>query len=195
VQCICSRVYQINKVIKGMGVIMKYFELTLNSVIYKNAPSLINWYGIQDVRLIKWDSYHKLKNRNIYTIESSTETVFTDIISFPFLLVSSKVKDTIQMYGDKVVFKETILLDAKNQTDKVYYLPVMQENSKIKLAYAMKTKNSVCNKNVPEWVNERNIFWISEKGKRHTIINLDLAESLLRRKAIGLQLKEVHLTI
>ena len=83
---------------------MKYFELTLDRDTYKTAPKLINWYRVQDVRLIKWESYHKLQKRQIYNIEPSSETIFTDIVSFPFLLVSTMVKDVIEMYGDEVIF-------------------------------------------------------------------------------------------
>ena len=89
---------------------MKYFELTLDRDTYKTAPKLINWYRVQDVRLIKWESYHKLQKRQIYNIEPSSETIFTDIVSFPFLLVSTMVKDVIEMYGDEVIFREIILI-------------------------------------------------------------------------------------
>ncbi len=174
---------------------MKYFELTLDRDTYKTAPRLINWYRVQDVQLIKWESYHKLKKRQIYNIEPSLETIFTDIVSFPFLLVSSMVKDTIRLYGDEVVFKEIILLDSKNELEQVYYLPVMQENCEIELVHIMRNDHMDFHKNIPQWINGRNIFWIKQKGERHTIINLDLAESLLRRNAIGIQLKEVRLTI
>lgn len=37
------------------------------------------------------------------------------------------------------------------------------------------------------------IFWVNDSKKRHTIISLDLAESLLRRDVFGLGLKEVEL--
>ncbi len=171
---------------------MKYFELTLDSNIYKNTPRLINWYGVQDVRLIKWETYHKLQNRQIYNIEPSLETVFTDIVSVPFLLVSPMVRDTIKMYGDKVVFKEIILVDSKNQQEHIYYLPVMEENPDIGMFY-MTRNNKRDNKGFHQWMNERNIFWIRQKGERHTIISLDLAESLLRRNAVGLALKEVRM--
>jgi len=174
---------------------MKYFELTLDRDTYKTAPRLINWYRVQDVQLIKWESYHKLKKRQIYNIEPSLETIFTDIVSFPFLLVSSMVKDTIRLYGDEVVFKEIILLDSKNELEQVYYLPVMQENCEIELLHIMRNDHMDFHKNIPQWIDGRNIFWIKQKGERHTIINLDLAESLLRRNAVGIQLKEVRLTI
>lgn len=172
---------------------MKYFELTLDRDTYKTAPKLINWYRVQDVRLIKWESYHKLQKRQIYNIEPSSETIFTDIVSFPFLLVSTMVKDVIEMYGDEVIFREIILMDSQNEIEQVYYLPVMRENLKTELSYMMNNDNMDYHKNSPQWIAKKNIFWVSQKGERHTIISLDLAESLLHRGAIGLQLKEVRL--
>jgi len=173
---------------------MKYYELKLDSDNFSEAPRLISWYGIQDVRLIKWESYHKLKKRLVYNIDPTENIVFTDIISFPFLLVSPMVRDTIKMYGDMVVFKETILLNAEKNFEEVYYLPIMQESSQIKLSYVEKKENCKPQIKVPEWVGERNIFWLKQSEKRHTIITLDLAESLLRRNATGLNLKEVFLS-
>lgn len=35
-------------------IMMKYYELKLDDTNFIEAPNLINWYGIQDVRLIKW---------------------------------------------------------------------------------------------------------------------------------------------
>lgn len=174
---------------------MKYFDLTLDSDIYKTAPRLIDWYGVQDVRLIKWESYHKLKKRQIYTIEPSLETIFTDIISVPFLLISQKVKDTIKMYGDEVVYKEVILLDKKNEWEQVYYLPIMEENCEIEMTYMERDEDRLFHKDLPQWIDGRNIFWITQKGERHTVINLDLAESLLRRNVMGLDLKEVRFSV
>lgn len=171
---------------------MKYFELKLDNVNFTGAPRLINWYGVQDVRLIKWESYHKWKNRQVYSIDPSPHTIFTDIVSSPFLLVSPMVKDTIRMYADEVVFKEVILLDSVNEFDKVYYLPIMRENNEIEFQFREKNDRHLNQKGTPEWIKERNIFWITNKGTRHTIINLDLAESLLRRQAMGIQLKEVQ---
>lgn len=177
-----------------MEIMMKYFELKLDNTNFIEAPDLINWYGIQDIRLIKWESYHKLQKRLVYKINPTENIIFTDIISFPFLLVSPMVRDTIKMYGDKVVFKEVILLSAEKGFEEVYYLPIMEESDQIKLLYVEKRQNYIQKIKVPEWVGERTIFWVKKNEKRYTIINLDLAESLLRRNAVGLELKEVQLS-
>lgn len=173
---------------------MKYYELKLDSVNFSEAPRLIDWYGIQDVRLINWENYHRLKKRTVYSVAFTENIVFTDVISIPFLLVSPMVRDTINIYGDIMVFKEIILLNIEKNFEEVYYLPIMQESDQIKLSYEGNKENCKQQVKVPEWVGERNIFWVTQNEKRHTIINLDLAESLLRRSAIGLDLKEVFLS-
>lgn len=173
---------------------MKYYELKLNSDVYTNAPQLINWYGIQDVRLIRWETYHKLQNRLVYNVGSTETITATDIISSPFLLVSSMVKDTINLYGDAVVFKEIILINDCNTFSELYYMPIMEENSEITMAYRKQSGHNKRYKNDLAWIEERSIFWIKHKNSRATIINLDLAESLLRRNAVGLHLEEVILS-
>ena len=40
---------------------------------------------------------------------------------------------------------------------------------------------------------KKEIFWIRDSFKRHTIISLELAESLLWREITGLGIKEVKL--
>ena len=38
-----------------------------------------------------------------------------------------------------------------------------------------------------------NLFWVRDAKKRHTIISLDMAESLIRRNVIGLGLQNLDL--
>ena len=67
---------------------------------------------------------------------------------------------------EKIVFDETEKLLIRNRED------LMQE----------------------EEVNlKKEIFWIRDSFKRHTIISLELAESLLWREITGLGIKEVKL--
>lgn len=40
---------------------------------------------------------------------------------------------------------------------------------------------------------DKNIFWVRDPFRRHTIVSLDLVESLIRREVFGLGLKEVEL--
>lgn len=173
---------------------MKYFDISVNDS-YRTSPQITNWYEEIKVRLINWETYHKLPRRKVLMITSSPNTIFTDIISFPFLLVSPMIKEVIRLYRDEVVFKEIMLLDIKNKLEKQYYLPVMEESSDIELINLKGRETIVTEKiKTPAWVEGRNIFWVKYKEKRHTIVSLDFAESILRRNAVGIGLQEVILS-
>lgn len=172
---------------------MKFFEISVDDSC-KTVPQIMNWYEEIKVRLISWETYHKLPKRKVLMITPSPATNFTDIVSFPFLLVSPMIKEVIRLYGDEVVFREIILLDIKNKLEKQYYLPVMEENCDIELINLQSKGYMITEKlEIPAWVEGRNIFWVKYKEKRHTIVSLDLAESLLRRNAAGIGLQEVIL--
>lgn len=69
---------------------MKYFEIQ-DSPELKYVPQLKNWYEKFDVRNIRINNFPKLPDMQLFTIESSKNTIFTDLILFPFLLVSPMI--------------------------------------------------------------------------------------------------------
>lgn len=175
---------------------MKYFEIQ-DTPELKYAPSLKDWYGKFDVRDIKLDTFPKLPDMQLFIIEPSENTIFTDIILFPFLLVSPMVQEVIQMYRECCFFRKIILLDQLHKESRLYYLPVLDEASDI-LLQRKKYKNGVCvlEKQKPEGeeINLcRNLLWVRDSNKRHIILSMDMAESLIRRNVTGLGLAEVIL--
>lgn len=165
---------------------MKYFEI-VEAPEHKYAPRVTNWYGKIDVRNICIEKYPDLPKRELFVVEASKKTIFTDIILFPFLLLSPNVMDVIKMYHERCFYREVILLDQLNGKSELYYLPVFDETAKLLIRNRedLMQEEAVCLK--------KEIFWIRDSSKRHTIISLDLAESLVRREITGLGIKEVKL--
>ena len=131
--------------------------------------------------------YPDLPKRELFVIESSEKTIFTDIILFPFLLLSPNVMDVIKMHHERCFYREVILLDQLNGKSELYYLPVFDETEKL----LIRNREDLMQE---EEVNlKKEIFWIRDSFKRHTIISLELAESLLWREITGLGIKEVKL--
>ena len=157
---------------------MKYFEI-VEAPEHKYAPRVKNWYGKIDVRDICIKKYPDLPKRELFVIESSEKTIFTDIILFPFLLLSPNVMDVIKMYHERCFYREVILLDQLNGKSELYYLPVFDETEKLLIRNRVNLK--------------KEIFLFFFSFKRHTIISLELAESLLWREITGLGIKEVKL--
>ena len=128
-----------------------------------------------------------MPKRELFVIESSEKTIFTDIILFPFLLLSPNVMDVIKMYRERCFCREVILLDQLNGKSEVYYLPVFDETEK----FLIRNREDLMQE---EEVNlKKEIFWLRDSFKRHTIISLELAESLVRREITGLGIKEIKL--
>lgn len=162
---------------------MKYFKIQ-DSPELKYAPQIKNWYGSFDVRDIRIDRFYKLPKMQLFPIEPSENLIFTDIILFPFLLVSPMVYDVIQMYRERCFFRKVILADQVKRESRLYYLPVLDETSQIRLESG-RGKEGLC--------VDRNLFWVRDTKKRHIIMSMDMAESLIRREVTGLGLCEVTL--
>lgn len=175
---------------------MKYFEIQ-DTPELKYAPRLQNWYGAFDVRDIGMESYPKLPERLLFIVEPSGQTVFTDFILLPFLLVSHKVMDVIKMYKERCYYRDVILLDQLSGRSEMYCLPVFDETDRLQIL-EKSGENEVhgepsAKQKLPEVHVNKNIFWVRDFRKRHTVISLELAESLLRREVFGLGIREVTL--
>lgn len=173
---------------------MKYFEIE-DTPELKYAPRIHGWYGKFDVRDIKLEFYPKLPKSQLFIIEPSKDTIFTDIILYPFLMITPKIMDVISMYKELCFYRDIILIDQINKKSQLYFLPVFNETKELKIVEKNYVEK-VCEASVQglQRVNvASHIFWINDSLKRHTIISLDLAESLLRREVFGLGIKEVEL--
>lgn len=175
---------------------MKYFQVQ-DTPELKYAPKLKNWYGSFDVRDICLDKFPQLPEMQLFIIEPSQKTQFTDIILFPFLLVSPMVQEVIKMYRERCFFRTVILLDQLNQESRMYYLPVLDETSDIhlkRIEYKNGKRLSDAQVAGGERLNlDRHLFWVRDSNKRHIILSMDMAESLIRRGVTGLGLGEVEL--
>lgn len=175
---------------------MKYFEIQ-DSPELKYAPQLKDWYGKFDVRNIRPLGFPELPERELFLIEPLENTVFTDIILFPFLLISPMVREVIEMYREVCFYRDIILLDQQSGLSRVYYLPVLDETRRIQLV-GKQYKKGVCllEPEPPDSKKvyiDRNLFWVRDTKKRHIVISMDMAESLIRRNVTGLGLREIML--
>ena len=101
-------------------------------------------------------------------------TVFTDIITHPCFMVSKEVKKVIQLYEPECQFDKLILFDEKRKQNKLYFAPrLMARELPLRISHELPTLLKVIS------------------GERVQVIaRLDFVESLLRRKVVGIGLKE-----
>ena len=169
---------------------MRYFLLKTDPK-YNTSPVIENWYPTIDVRLISKEKGYKLPKRELLFIQSNPDTIFTDIIDFPFFLGTKMVRDVIKMYEPATRFREIILLDRKNATSKIYYLPLLEHcdclSPKSELSRGRDTLITAVLD--PEKIEDRSIFYLGGFSKFYVVARLDLVESLFRRKAQGIGLE------
>ncbi len=150
---------------------MIYFEM-IDTPVLVCAPRLVGWPQAFDVRNIRIDRFPKIPKMQLFTIEPAEDTVFTDVILFPFLLVSPVVKDVIKMYRERCFFRQVILLDQINNESRLYYLPVLDETGDIRICRKEYLKES----EVDEAANQgkalrlnRNLFWVRDLHRRECL--------------------------
>lgn len=171
---------------------MKYFLMETDPDCGK-APRITDWFNKIKKTDICLERHHVIEKRIVFMIKSDPETVFTGVITSPFLLLSEEVFMIVRQY-DKIISKEMILVDAANQLTKRYYLPILRkvdclsEQSKLSkdrtvLIHAAADRSKI----------KGDIFWIDGYEGTAPVISLDLAESILRREARGISLKPIEL--
>lgn len=173
---------------------MKYFFISLDK-LYTDAPAIENWSDIIDIRNIEMEKSHILSDRISLPIRSNLHTTFTDIISFPFLLVTEEFQKMIKLYEPLTPFKEVILLDGKNKLSELYYMPILERIDCLTADSVYNLDKSVIKRGVidPAKTKDKAIFWLDGVNGTYTVVRLDLIESVLRRAGRGIALKELEL--
>lgn len=171
---------------------MKYFLIEENSK-YTQRPHIVNGYTKIDVRNICPENAYKLPKRELVFIEENTETVFTDIISIPFFLISEKIRKIIQMYDPQTMMRELVLLDKVYGKVERYYIPIFEEVDCVGNEGMFHLKHSEIKKLAlkRDQIKDKNIFRIAGVEKQCIVGNLDIVESILKRGCLGIKLTEL----
>jgi len=144
---------------------MRYFIIEKDP-IYLTSPVITGWRN-------QFNKVEEIKDRSVFRIKSDKETVFTGIISSPFLLFSDEVFKIIRQYERTLKSKIIALVDLENSKNAIYHLPI----------------NILIVNDIKD-IKDESIFYIENKEKTELIINLDLAESILRRNLKGFMFKQ-----
>lgn len=173
---------------------MKYYCLAIDKR-YSEAPVIKNWTGkIQREHITEEKSY-LLQQRELLEIVENKNVFFTDIVVFPFFLVSDMCKNVISLYEPKIKFKQIVLMEMKTSKYHVYHLPILKK------IHGMETIKKVGKISIKESklmvrkddIGNLGIFQVEANGKTNTIIRLDVLESMLRRGAKGIGIREIEL--
>lgn len=171
---------------------MKYFLLKTDPR-FEPAPEVIDWFRRVDRRDIRLGRSYKIEDRQLFFIKAHPDTVFPDVLSFPFFMVTERLRDVIQMYEPRTIFKEIVLLDQAHANMGVYYLPVLEYVDCLAPASRLTRDRSTVLEAVMDGdtAGDRSIFYLGGVGNLYTVARLDIVESFLRRAAAGIGLTEI----
>ena len=171
---------------------MKYFLIRTNPH-FSTAPEIMDWFKKIDRRKIRLGQSFEIENRQLFFIKENPNTVFVDILSFPFFMVTEVLKYIILMYEPRTIFKEIVLLDQKYAKTCTYYLPILEYIDCLDVASKVtKDRSTILEAVIDlEKVGDRSIFYLEGVGNLYTVARLDIVESFLMRGAIGIDLLPV----
>lgn len=165
---------------------MKYFSITVDDNYV--PPSPLGWWGVIDRKTLERKKQSQMPKHMLFQVESHMQMVFTDVVRFPCFLVSELVMNVINKYDQFISFERIVFYDKGRKKSMIYYLPFL---NRIELE-----KDNTCKKENDLVIDREKIegYVITEiicNGKKYFIVRMDLAESILRRGAVGIGLKEI----
>jgi len=164
---------------------MKYYAIFVDERYV--APVPIGWYGTIDQTTMKQKKAYQMPKRLGFMLEKHMQTVFTDIVTFPCFMVSKKVKNVVEQYDSSVKFARIIFFDRENKKSMAYYIPFI--NTVIPLATKQSNNEIAVEK---ENIKDCTVFQVVKTERTYIVMRMDLVESILRRDAIGIGIKEIQ---
>lgn len=172
---------------------MKYFTIKQKENIPNTAKLLLKTdSGFQARQSLDIEDAASIKDSVAISVQSSIHNIYPDIIDRPVFLVSDEIKRVLELYDNSLIFKNVILTDIIYKIQKVYWLVLMEKisclSNKAEFDKASNIKKIVLDSKKTE---DKKMFLIAGIREVRVVINLDIAESLLRRFFLGVNLEEV----
>lgn len=168
---------------------MKYFILTNGD---KNPfPQILNWSQTIDVRKLTREEYQKMPPFIQLNAKLGMDGIFPDVIVKPFLLLSRLAMEVTALYDPDIPFLFFVLFDTEKGECASYYCPVLEEEECLARQPGPGQREIVLDR---EKISGVPLFRVRTGTESTVVIRMDLAESLLERGAIGMNLKELSLS-
>ena len=139
----------------------RYLHLTAQNG--NPIPRVIGWQGKLDVRKLNRHDYRSLPAHLLLKMETGMDTIYPDILTDPVLMVSEEAMEVIRLYDRTMPFLPVVLSDNAGEQSVAYFCPVLEEEGEI-------------------------LYRVERPGGFEIRICEELAESLLERGAVGMEL-------
>lgn len=158
-------------------------------------PRLKGWYGVIDRNTLANKQPHELPKRLLFEVEEHMQLVFTDIIALPCLMVSEMVRDMILLYEPGIEFVRIVVLSKEKKKSEAYYIPFLPKADCLWKSSVLNLDRSVIKQAVVEQskLSGHAIVQVDKVNCQCILVSLELAESILRRTAMGIMFREVQI--
>ena len=170
---------------------MKYFLVEVDEQYM--APTLLGWFGVIDKKTLAGKGPHQIGRHLLFPVESNMQMIFTDMITFPCFMVSEMMKDTIGQYDPSVQFARVILCDRERKQSMAYYLPFLEQVGIRGKMTEIGTGILSCTCVEGNIISDQVLIELTDQEKYYLTVRMDLLESILRRGAVGLGIKEIQI--
>lgn len=167
---------------------MKYFWIYVDENYVAPVPR--DWYGKLDARTLQGKHAYEIPKHLIFLTEKHMQMVFTDIITFPRFMVSKTVREVLLQYAPALKFARIVLYSKERKSSMAYYLPILKREQPVKLAKGTGGTDIFMER---EKLSGKVILETKGMDRTYVMVRMDVLESMLRRGAAGIGLREIHI--
>lgn len=173
---------------------MEYFRISQLSTILNPIELYLKPKAPNKIK-VPFDKAQADQLKDIATIymKSDEMTTYPDLYDNPSLLVSDALKELLALYDNDIIFKCAVFTNPKTSVQKIYWLTLIDTieclSEQTQFYGNQLLKNLVIDKS--KAVGNK-IFRVKGIKEEYVYVNLDIAESILRRDFVGIHFEKVQ---
>jgi len=173
---------------------MEYFTIAQKLNIPNTAELLIKADSPVEPRaeFLK-DQSKKIKKVTTINVIANDISFFPAVFDKPVFLMSTDLRKVVKMHDDSTIWKNVTLANKGNQKYHTYWMPLLDKipclSDKTEFYPDKSLKRMVLD---PKKIGNSKIFRIGSIRQKIVVVNLDIAESILRRFINGVRLERVQ---
>lgn len=172
---------------------MEYFELTQSANVL-HAIQIYNLDSKQYLYQLTQEKFNELPDLKVGYFSGSPAEEVCDVLVAPTFMVSEAIKQLFSLYDDKIRWKALQLfpLDESYNVLPLYWVPLLSELGCLH-ADTRKYDSGTLEQLVLDrrCLFDKDIFRVGGLLEYKVIVSLPVAESLLRRRMYGIELKKI----
>lgn len=171
---------------------MEYFIMTQDRLLDEKMVLFDGLRAATRTLEVSRERAQEIKDFTVVYVDGK-DRVIPDLIDRPVVLMSDSLKKVIEMYDDDALFKCVVLVHAVEEVQQTYWLLLVDRLDCLSELTEYdpwgRPSRIVID---PKKAKGHAIFRIADIDDQRLVINLDIAESILRRDVWGITLEPVE---